>query len=769
MRRTIQLNAILAAWIVLPFLFFTTMIHAQDATLAGPSSCGGTSTSGTWTVPCDVTEISIEVYGGGGGAGGGGGGSAGGVCNTYGGGAGGGGGFTTITINVIPGSVFNYTAAYGGCGGSNGSDLSDGGNGNPGGNSTFSGLDAFGNPVNLTANGGARGTGGDGCNVLGNGGGNGSGGAGGTATGGTTNTAGTAGGNGSGATGGTGGSASGPNGGSGGVPNNGAGGTYGGGGAGGGDSSGGRGAAGGILITYVTQGPLTPTVLTTPASCTSNGTATIGFYNAAITYTFTPSGPTVGSGGVISGLVPGTDYTVIASIGNCTSTSSQPFSVEAQLASPTVTVSGSLEYCTGSSTTITASGAQSYVWDDQAASTTAAITVMQGTYTVTGTDAGCSGQATVTVTEVLVPNVDLGVDQEVCSQTTVLLDAGAGATSYTWSTGANTQTAELGAGTYWVEASNGSCSASDTIVISELQNPEPQVVASGSLTICDGGTVTLDAGAGYASYLWQPNGEQTQTITVSASGSYSAEVTDGAGCSGASNAVEVTIQNVADAVISANGPLEICSGESVTLDAGAGYDTYLWSNGAVTQTINAASAGDYSVSGTLGGCPYSSNTVTVSVNSFSPEIAASGTELSVTGSYSSYQWVLNGDPIPGATGPTYEAIASGNYTVIVTDPNGCSGTSGILEYSLPVVDSIDETEMTIPFIMYPNPSSGQFQIEMEMSGPYTVAVLNTIGQVVYNEEQSNGNRSFVTLETSGMYVVQVMVDGRVYHKRIVIE
>lgn len=56
---------------------------------------------------------------------GGGGGSNGGICNTRGGGGGGGGGYTSITINVIPGSSFSYSIGSGGCGGSNGGDNSN--------------------------------------------------------------------------------------------------------------------------------------------------------------------------------------------------------------------------------------------------------------------------------------------------------------------------------------------------------------------------------------------------------------------------------------------------------------------------------------------------------------------------------------------------------------------------------------------------------------------------------------------------------------------
>lgn len=83
------------------------------------------------------------------------------------------------------------------------------------------------------------------------------------------------------------------------------------------------------LSLVVLNQPPVPLVSTTPATCTTSGTATITNYNAANTYTFTPAGPSVGAGGVISGLFATTAcfYTVIASSGGCTSLSSSCFGV----------------------------------------------------------------------------------------------------------------------------------------------------------------------------------------------------------------------------------------------------------------------------------------------------------------------------------------------------------------------------------------------------------------------------------------------------------
>jgi hypothetical protein len=103
---------------------------------------------------------------------------------------------------------------------------------------------------------------------------------------------------------------------------------YGGGGAGGGDSQGGRGGTGAILITYATTIPLpaTPTISSNPATCLAPGSSTISNYDATTTYNFTPAGPTVGAGGVISNMTVGTSYTVTAGTGACTSAPSASFS-----------------------------------------------------------------------------------------------------------------------------------------------------------------------------------------------------------------------------------------------------------------------------------------------------------------------------------------------------------------------------------------------------------------------------------------------------------
>lgn len=131
--------------------------------------------------------------------------------------------------------------------------------------------------------------------------------------------------------------------------------------------------------------PATPTVTTTGATCTSAGTATISNFNFALTYTFSPSGPSVAAGGVISGLTAGTSYTVTAADGSCTATSTS-FRVAAQLWVPTATVSSTSPICSGQNAVFTIAG-----------TTNAVVTYTLNGGANTNVTLSSTGTATVTV------------------------------------------------------------------------------------------------------------------------------------------------------------------------------------------------------------------------------------------------------------------------------------------------------------------------------------------------------------------------------------
>jgi len=108
--------------------------------------------------------------------------------------------------------------------------------------------------------------------------------------------------------------------------------------------------------------------------------------------------------------------------------------------------------------------------------------------------------------------------------------------------------------------------------------------------LCQGESVVLDAGAGYASYVWSNGGSTTNELTVTESGTYSVIVTNDNGI----NSYDTVTVTVHDLPVVNLGD-DIQAGGTVTLDAGAGFASYLWSDGSTGQTLQVTESGTYSV------------------------------------------------------------------------------------------------------------------------------------------------------------------------------
>jgi gliding motility-associated-like protein len=162
-------------------------------------------------------------------------------------------------------------------------------------------------------------------------------------------------------------------------------------------------------------------------------------------------------------------------------------------------------------------------------------------------------------------------------------------------------------------------------------------------------------------------------------------VTDASGCTGASVPVSVSVNNPTP-VITASDTTTFCAGGNVDLDAGSGFSSYLWSNGATSQTITVDSSGNYSVTVTdAAGCTgVSPSTTSITVNA-APDVIVSPDDtinlglsdtLTASGAVS-YQWQ------PGnGSGPTFivSPTEETTYTVIGTDSNGCVDTALVRIY-----------------------------------------------------------------------------------------
>lgn len=248
------------------------------------------------------------------------------------------------------------------------------------------------------------------------------------------------------------------------------------------------------------------------------------------------------------------------------------------------------------------------------------------------------------------------------------------------------------------------------------ETPSIQFTASAT-AICEGDCVNFSyTGSGNPSqYSWTFQGSSTSSsisaapfgVCYSAAGGYDVTLSVTNSCGTFSSTVEdyIHVSQLVDVSITANGPTTFCAGGSVTLQTSSSgpYQWYVDGNeipGATSQSYSTNQAGDYSLEITSN-CGNVSNVISVEIaNNLEPLISANGptnlctgesTVLTANGNYDSYQWYSGSNQIAGATSSTYTASAAGVYSVFVTGPGGCNGSSDAITVSL--------TNITAPTIL----------------------------------------------------------------------
>jgi hypothetical protein len=374
-------------------------------------------------------------------------------------------------------------------------------------------------------------------------------------------------------------------------------------------------------------------------------------------------------------------YTITGTnVNGCANTAQVTITVNA-LPTPSISYVGSIILCQGSVLALNSSAGSSYLWSN--GQTTSTIQVSQGgAYTVQVSNAnGCVGTSNavnITVNPLPAPSITAQGPTTFCQGGSVVLTS-TGATSYSWSTNAITQSITVNtSGQYQITVvdNNGCSGSSAPIQVTVLSPPSATVSTIGANALCAGQSTTLSAPAGNT-YLWS-NGSTTQNITVTTAGTYSVQVTNGVGCSATSTPISISVNPVPAATITPNGVTSFCNGNSVVLTASAG-NTYLWNTGATTQSITVNAPGSFTATVTgVGGCNATSAATTVTVNALpaatitpngSTTFCAGGTLLLSASAGSSYLWSN------GVNTPSLSVNASGSYTVTVTNGAGCSVTS----------------------------------------------------------------------------------------------
>jgi hypothetical protein len=300
-----------------------------------------------------------------------------------------------------------------------------------------------------------------------------------------------------------------------------------------------------------------------------------------------------------------------------------------------------------------------------------------------------------------------------------------------------------------------------TVVVNSL--PSVNLTAGSAITFCQGDSVTLNAiqNPDY-SYLWTMNGDTITGITdtsytVGAGGSYAVIVTDSNACSSLSQDINVTVNALPSVSITASGSATFCQGDSLVLNATSDTSyTYVWRrNGNLLNdtdnSVSAITSGTYSVSVTDNNSCANSQSTAVTVNPLpvSTLVALGTTEFCAGGNVNlvgnssstfSYDWYLDGTLINNQSDSILAASVGGDYTVVVTDVNGCSDSSSAVDVIVnanpvtPVVTvsgNVLSSDAAAGNQWYLNDTLIQgatnAQLAATVSGVYTVVVTNANG------------------------------------------
>ncbi|MBL0342006.1 MAG: T9SS type A sorting domain-containing protein [Bacteroidetes bacterium] len=325
-------------------------------------------------------------------------------------------------------------------------------------------------------------------------------------------------------------------------------------------------------------------------------------------------------------LVPGdTYYLQVDGFGTGTNTSwGINLIQEASIVTPTIT--GTLAFCAGGSTTLDAGAYASYLWNTGATTQTISPNTA-GAFTVTVTDVnGCIGTSpSVSTTVNPLPTPSITGTLVFCAGGSTTLDAGAGYSGYIWNTGATTQTISPNtAGSFTVTVTDGNgCSGSASV--STTVNPLPTAVISGDANICTGGSTNLTINfTGTAPWLYAINGgtpvstsSNPETVSVSpvANTVYTITSLSDVNCSGSgtgSATVTVSFAVPAGGCSITSIPVSGCVTNvvSVSTNVVPGAESYTWSAPAgclINGLASPQTTGSNTVSITLGTLPGNSS------------------------------------------------------------------------------------------------------------------------------------------------------------------
>jgi hypothetical protein len=301
-----------------------------------------------------------------------------------------------------------------------------------------------------------------------------------------------------------------------------------------------------------------------------------------------------------------------------------------------------------------------------------------------------------------------------------------------------------------VTDANGCTSQSQPTSIAVYGLPNAAIVSNESTTfLCGVDTLVLQAIPGY-SYAWYINdslvdGANSMDFMVTASGVYSAEITNAEGCTAFSQAIAVSAFDSPVVLLEPSGNINICAGQSQFFDAQASsageFTWYL--NGDVyssdfVSVLETAQPGTWIVGVTDdNGCTAMSEPAQLfALDVATPEITlgelSSQGQLLLSDDASGHQWYLNGEMIQGATDSSYLATQEGFYSVISLE-DVCQ--SALSDSVFILLWSVGEQHALLG--LYPNPCTDYLVLMPAQLQGQACSIYDLSGNLVWQGSLTN--------------------------------
>ncbi len=434
---------------------------------------------------------------------------------------------------------------------------------------------------------------------------------------------------------------------------------------------------------------------------------------------------------------------------------------------PTANLGPDQTICGNSTLLSAANNGSYYLWNT--GDTTQTINATStGTYWVQINNLAGTSSDTINVTIHPLAAISISGDNSICSNDSTQLTIVSPATTFSWLPVAgldNPDSNVVNASpfvntTYTITVTdNFGCTNSDSISITV--NSIPVAQAGSDQFICFGGQTILGTTSGM-NCNWLPisalnSSTDCQPIALpTLTTNYILTVTDLNGCEN-SDSVLVTVNPLPTVAVCCDQTL--CAGDTVSLNAITSASNLSWSPSAGLNTttgnnVNAfpASSVTYTVAATdVNGCSFA-DSVTLTVNPLpaAPTITQNIGDL-ISSESAGNQWYLNGNLISGATGQIYAPVQNGNYSVVVTDVNGCSAASATYFFGS---TGVENSLLTKANCIY-SAEHHQLRFTGLMDGKYKLGIYNQLGQLIFTDEMnlSAGAYTYELEITQGVYVI----------------